>query len=377
MSKKLHVLFLSHWFPSRNFPKRGNFVLRHAKAIATLNRVTILFAERDETLKSEYEIVEEDENNLRIVYVYFKGSSIKGLNYWKKFRAYQKGLKLIDNFDLIHLNVLHYYGFIAWYYKKVKKINFVITEHWTRWLSNDKSISFKFYCKMMSLLSSNSSYILPVSNDLANKMKEKGLRGNFQVIPNVVDTKMFSLKEKSNNGKTSFLHISALGEEHKNISGILRTTKRLLDVGYDFVLQIGGDGDTSPIRKFIKDHGLEENIFTFGELAEQEVSQKMQQSDYFVLFSNKENQPCVINESFSCGLPVISTKVGGIAELFPADYGILINRGDENGLYEAMKNCIERKTHFTNETNMHQYAENHFSVNTIAEEFNRIYQETV
>ncbi len=377
MEKKLHILFLSHWFPSRSFPKNGNFILRHAKSVATLHQVTVLFAERDETLKSGYEIMEEKENNLRIIYVYFKGSSIKVFNYWEKFRAYQKGLKLVGNFDLIHVNILHYYAFIACYYKIKKKVNFVVTEHWTRWLGSEQPIHLRFYYKMMKIVCSYASYILSVSNDLADRMKEKGIKGNFQIIPNVVDTEVFYKKKENNEGKTVFLHISSLNQEHKNIRGILKVTKKLLEEGFDFILQIGGDGDISPIQEFIRENKLENNIFTFGELTEPGVAEKMRQSDYFVLFSNRENQPCVINESFSCGLPVISTRVGGVAEFFPDNFGILIEKGNKQELYKAMKNCLERKIVFADVSVMHQYAVEHFGVNHIAKEMNLVYQKAI
>jgi glycosyltransferase involved in cell wall biosynthesis len=45
-----------------------------------------------------------------------------------------------------------------------------------------------------------------------------------------------------------------------------------------------------------------------GEKMPTEVAEYMQQSDFFVLFSNYENSPVVISESLACGKPVISSK---------------------------------------------------------------------
>ena len=67
----------------------------------------------------------------------------------------------------------------------------------------------------------------------------------------------------------------------------------------------------------------------------------MQQSDAFLLFSRFENQPCVVLESLCCGLPVISTKVGGIGELIDESNGILIESGDVNGLVWAMQRMMD------------------------------------
>jgi L-malate glycosyltransferase len=373
MQQKLHILFLPYWFPSKKNPKNGNFILRHAQAIATLHKVSIIFVERDEKLKNEFEFIVDKENNLFILRIYYKGSSYKLINAWKKCKAYSKGLQLIrEKVDLIHIHVLHYYAILACYFKVKKNINFVVTEHWSRWITKDLSLSRKFYNIIMKLICSQASYILPVSTDLGINMKKKGIKGKFISIPNVVNTEIFKPSSKKNKRKV-FLHISNLVNEYKNIIGILNVSKRLVDSGYRFILEIGGDGDNSVIKEFIKNNKLENYIFTFGSLSEVEVSNKMKNADIFVMFSNKESQPCVINEAFSCGLPVISTNVGGISELFPSEFGILIEKGNENQLYEAMEICIKGEIEFAEADVMHQYSESHFSIKNIAKKIDRIY----
>ncbi|MCO6564159.1 MAG: glycosyltransferase [Apibacter sp.] len=372
MRQKLHILFLPYWFPSKINPKNGNFILRHAQAVATLHEVSVLFIERNEKLNSEFEISEDKENNLFILRIYYKGNSCKLINAWKKYKAYNKGLQLIAKFDIIHIHVLHYYAILACYFKLKKKINFVVTEHWSRWITEDLSLSRKFYNIIMKLICSQASYILPVSSDLGINMRKKGIKGNFISIPNVVNTEIFKPSNKKNK-KNVFLHISNLANEYKNIIGILNVSKRLADSGYRFILQIGGDGDNSVIKEFIKNNKLENYIFTFGALSEVEVSNKMKNADAFVMFSNKESQPCVINEAFSCGLPVISTNVGGISELFPSKFGILIEKGNENQLYEAMERCIKGTIEFAEADVMHQFSEKHFSIKNIAKKFDKIY----
>jgi L-malate glycosyltransferase len=373
MQQKLHILFLPYWFPSKKNPKNGNFILRHAQAIATLHKVSIIFVERDEKLKNEFEFIVDKEINLFILRIYYKGSSYKLINAWKKCKAYSKGLQLIrEKVDLIHIHVLHYYAILACYFKVKKNINFVVTEHWSRWITKDLSLSRKFYNIIMKLICSQASYILPVSTDLGINMKKKGIKGKFISIPNVVNTEIFKPSSKKNKRKV-FLHISNLVNEYKNIIGILNVSKRLVDSGYRFILEIGGDGDNSVIKEFIKNNKLENYIFTFGSLSEVEVSNKMKNADIFVMFSNKESQPCVINEAFSCGLPVISTNVGGISELFPSEFGILIEKGNENQLYEAMEICIKGEIEFAEADVMHQYSESHFSIKNIAKKIDRIY----
>jgi len=57
LTKKLHILFLCSWFPSRVLPTNGDFILRHAEAVATKHKVTAIHVITDEKLKSNIEVV--------------------------------------------------------------------------------------------------------------------------------------------------------------------------------------------------------------------------------------------------------------------------------------------------------------------------------
>jgi glycosyltransferase involved in cell wall biosynthesis len=88
----------------------------------------------------------------------------------------------------------------------------------------------------------------------------------------------------------------------------------------------------------------ESYIKTFGMLSLEQVSEKMNAANCFVLFSDYENQPCVILESLASGIPVIATKVGGIPELLNEKRGVLIEKNDSYALLEAMKNVLQKKS---------------------------------
>jgi len=47
LKKKLHILFLSSWYPSHVSPSNGDFIQRHAEAIATKHNVTVIYVTTD------------------------------------------------------------------------------------------------------------------------------------------------------------------------------------------------------------------------------------------------------------------------------------------------------------------------------------------
>ena len=368
-----HILFLTSWYPTKKSPFAGDFVQRHAKAAALLNDITVLHAERNDKQKESYEI-SVIKDSITEIRVHYKGSFFKPFNFFKRLAALYKGHKLTGNYDLIHLNVTYPAGIFALFLKKFKHKKYVITEHWTGFRKEQfEKINFveRFLIKQIV---KNSDIILPVSQDLGESMLRISPKTKMEIIPNVIDTKVFTLnKNPIKNPIKKFLHLSSLKDEHKNISGMLNVAKKLLDEGYQFEFHFGGTGSSELIESFNNQHHLENSIFYFPSLAYEEVPEKMWEFDSFVLFSNYENQPCVQGESFACGLPFIGTDVGGIKEFLPENFGFLIEKGNEKALYEAMKKVLNNHS-FASKKEMNHYAVNLFSRKVIAKRFDDIYQ---
>ena len=103
----------------------------------------------------------------------------------------------------------------------------------------------------------------------------------------------------------------------------------------------------------------------------------MQNADALVLFSRKENFPCVIAEAWASGLPVISTDVGGVSEHLTekCGRGILIPNEDESALRSALlKLGTEAKI---DPVDIRKYAVDHFSVDAVAYAYDKVYREAL
>lgn len=365
------ILFISSWFPSKIEPTNGNFVQRHAEAVSLLHDVEILHAVGDSSQTERYLFDDKSVNGIRTLMIYYKNSANPALNFYRRMRSYQIGFKKLDRPDLVHANVLQKSMVFAVYLKSKFKIPFIVSEHWSGFLNINRSKLSKSQVFIAKQIAEKADYLVPVSQYLKNDLKDLGFTNQLQVVENVVDTNLFKVKKTASNHFT-FLHISNL-VQLKNPESIIRAAVTLAKEFSDFKLQIGGDGDIDQLNILIKDNNAEHYIKSFGMLTSAEVAEKMRKSNCFVLFSDYENFPCVLLESLSSGTPAIATKVGGIPEIINENNGVLIGNSDEE-LVEAMRKVLQKNLTFNEPNILHEYVENRYSMNVIAQKFDAIYQ---
>lgn len=370
----LDILFITSWYPNKTYPTLGNFVERHARAVATRHRVYVIHPVPVKgALRLEYDL--QTEGNLTTCVLYHP--AVRPHRLFRMF-FYKKAFNRLGiSPDLIHLNVLHPAGAIAVKFAKAHGISIVATEHWTGFHDHThNSLSVSTWSGIRAVAREIHT-LCPVTEHLADAMRRRGLEGRYQVIANVVDTTCFYPAESQNDQPFTFLHVSSLYDVHKNISGLLRAFKRVHETNSEVKLRIIGDGNIAPHSAYAASLGLPPGCITFeGASPIEFIAEAMRASHAFVLFSNYENFPCVIAESFASGLPVISTDVGGICEHLTPDHGVLIAPRDENALVKAMRQLIETTKSFDRDR-LRAYAEEHFSEQAIARAYDQVYRQVL
>ena len=371
---KLHVLFLASWYPSRILKSNGDFIQRHAEAVALQHKVSVIHVKSDNNLQQKIEINDKKINDVRTIIAYVKNSKNPLIKWYRFIKAYQLLLKMVQPFDVIHVNKFYPGGYFAYRLKKKKNIPYIITEHHTQYHKPyNERIGFieKFISK---IIVKNANYVCPVSDNLGEAMQAFGLKGNYFSVPNVVDTKRFIPKNKGETKTFNLLHISSMAKV-KNIKGLLNSIKKIEDKITDFHFHIIG-GNAEDYQSKADKLGLNlSNLSFINQVPHSDVVDYFQKADVFVLFSDVENLPCVILESFSCGTPVISTDVGGISEYFPTDYGILIEARNENQLVDSIVKLYNSKKPDVNK--MHNYVVNTFSNAHICTVFTDLYNKAL
>ena len=390
----MNILHLLSWFPHPDDPTLGNFCVRMIDALPEECHSVILSVCDGKDMTKSFEVKEIPGAHHTHVQIYIRPPKINAIRKLKMLRMYQYGLKYIKkrffNPDLIHLHVTYPLGQVALLWKKLFGYRYVLTEHWTIYQPQNKDVLVGMLKHKIVKIANNAELIMPVSLDLQHCMEGHGVNNRFQVIYNLVNTDMFKLGQPcidslhhtgfSRNdmhcGKKRMLHISTLRDEAKNFSGILRTIERLRHQRDDFELHVIHDYDAPEFKTFVKEHHLEDCVIFHGKKTSAEVAQAYQKADFFVLFSNFENLPCVIVEAFASGVPVLSTSVGGIAEILSPERGILIPQGNEDALLQGMIQMLGHSSEYDRQA-IRDYAIKTFAAQNIGQQIFEEYKKVM
>ncbi len=399
----MNILHLLSWFPTPDDPTLGNFCVRMIDALPEDCHSVILSVCDGKNMTKSFEVKEIPGAHHTHVQIYIRPPKINAIRKLKMLRMYHYGLKYIKQRffkpDLIHLHVTYPLGQVALLWKKLIGYKYVLTEHWTIYQPQNKDVLVGKLKRKIVKIANNAELIMPVSLDLQRCMEGHGVRNRFQVIYNLVNTDMFklrqppcidsslpsglrrndmqgSIKNDMHVWKKHMLHISTLRDEAKNFSGILRTIERLRQQRDDFDLHVIHDYDAPEFKAFVKEHHLEDCVIFHGKKTSAEVAEAYQNADFFVLFSNFENLPCVIVEAFASGVPVLSTSVGGIAEILSPERGILIPQGDEDALLQGMNQLLDHSSEYDRQA-IRDYAIKTFAAQNIGQQIFEAYKEVV
>jgi glycosyltransferase involved in cell wall biosynthesis len=96
------------------------------------------------------------------------------------------------------------------------------------------------------------------------------------------------------------------------------------------------------LRNLAKELNIEDHVKFLGYVPDEKLPRLYSTSDIFVLPAIYENFPFAILEAQSTGLPVISTRVGGIPEfLVDNENGFVINPGDSTQLTQKVLTLLQ------------------------------------
>jgi glycosyltransferase involved in cell wall biosynthesis len=375
-----YILKLASWYPSKVDAFNGDFVQRQAFSISLFEKIVVIYVVKSST-NINVTIEKKTSNNLTEYIGYYPKKKYfdKLFSQFYYFIVFKKIIvtlfKELGLPKLVHLNVVWKAGLWALYLKRKYKLPYIITEHWTGYSELDDNYigNDKIVLKILKKIFSHTSYLLPVTKDLANNcIKLVDLNLNYSIIENAVNTSLF-FPVVTNNEKIKIIHVSSMHLQ-KNLDGMLDVFEKIFSKNNNIELLLVGPINEKIHQKVTSNNVLVANITFSGNLMYEEVAIVLQKSDLLILFSKYENLPCVILESLCCGVPVISSNVGGINEVINNENGILVESENEidleNGIYKMINNLS-----YYNKTNIAKDAMGKYSYDAIGSKFANAYKE--
>jgi glycosyltransferase involved in cell wall biosynthesis len=380
----VNVLFVTSWYPTRDYAYGGIFVREHAKAVREAgHRVVVLhLAGPRPKLAGGLWTMEEEldpalSEGVEAHHVFHRRSRVPGVSYalylQSALGAYRR--VLADGFrpDVIHA---HVYGAAvpAALVAGRSRTPLVITEHFSgvaqRSLSRVESRKARYAYN-------RAARILPVSRFLQDAIRSYGVDRPFEVVPNVVDTTVFFPPDGKSDpeARRRLLFVGNLEPRHfKGFPTLLPALALLRERTRDWQLDVIGDGpERVPHERAAAGLGLGEYVTFHGSRPKPEVAQAMREADLLVLPSRFDNSPCVIVEGLASGLPVVSTTVGGIPELVDEHSGRLVPPGDEVALAHALEDVLANLESF-DRGRISAEARGRYSSEVVGKQLNRIYE---
>lgn len=379
-NERKHIVFLARWYPHRYDPMLGLFIQRHAEAAALYNDISVVYVHPDENAREKYEIINDTSgtdaiNRVSTIRIYFKKSKSKIISLFRYFRANSIALKRLPRPDIIHVHVLTRLGVIALWQKIMHGTPYIITEHWSRYLPGNDFSGF-FRKKLTKTVVKHALAVTTVTEILAKAMQAHGLQNkSYVIVPNVVDINVFKPKQHKNT-KPKIVHISCFENKSKNITGLIDALKILEGKNIDFECVFIGDGiDFNMTKDYALQLIHQENIKFTGVLEGSALVDELASGDFLVLSSNYETQGVVLLEAFACGLPVVSTNVGGIPEIVNESNGILVPPQDPEKLADAMETMLQTYQNYDANT-LREGIIKKFSNESVGKLLNSLYQNT-
>ena len=170
--------------------------------------------------------------------------------------------------------------------------------------------------------------IISVSNSLKEHVKNFGIDSNsITVVGNGVDIEKFvplnKLEWRQNLGIESadkvIITVAGLVPRkgiHHVIKCIPNLRKKFNRIVYLVVGGRSGEGDWSnKLKSLAKSLNVEDHVYFLGAKPHQDLKQLLSCADLFVLATSNEGWANVFLESFACGIPVVTTDVGGNREV--------------------------------------------------------------
>ncbi len=216
--------------------------------------------------------------------------------------------------------------------------------------------------------------IVGISDWVTNECRRSPIAKNAKITKRVylwIDLDKFrpvnADKKRAELGLTDKFVILGVAEQWGNPKG--------LDRFLHLATQISPEKQIVLVGNPAPDVELPDNVLCVGKTSSQEeLAEFYSLADVFVTFSYQETFGKVSAEAIACGTPVVCYNSTACPELVGKNCGIVVEKTDENGIFEAV-NEIQRNGKAQYSEQCVRFANENFSRQKLTREFIEIYEE--
>jgi teichuronic acid biosynthesis glycosyltransferase TuaC len=198
------------------------------------------------------------------------------------------------------------------------------------------------------------SRVLAVSESLKTVAVGLGIPDeHVRVIPNGIDTTLFCPGDRTwarqacglPQQRTVILTVGAVCEgkgQHLVVDALAEIVTRRPDVLYVMVGEFDGIRYRRRVHDSIARTGLSEHVLFVGQQPHDRLPLWYAAADLFCLATRSEGRANVLLEALACGVPVVTTAVGGNPEIVTdGRHGLLVPFGDVRRLRDAIVTALD------------------------------------
>jgi len=256
-----------------------------------------------------------------------------------------------ENLDLIHVHYAIPHATSAYLAKQMlkkldKDIKVVTTLHGTDITLVGLEPSF---LALLKLSIEESNGVTAVSRFLKEKtITNYHIEKDIEVIPNFIDLKTFSPSTNSEmkkriapNGEKILVHTSNF-RPVKRVQDTIRILAEVRKTIPAKLILIGDGPDRSDCERLARELDLSKDVIFLGK--QDGLSELLSSADIFVIPSQSESFGLSALEAMACGLPVVSSSVGGLPELVTHnEVGFIAEIGDIDRMAKYIVTLLTNK----------------------------------
>jgi len=280
-----------------------------------------------------------------------------------------KLIKLHQHYDLIFVSGFRIIGVVAVLMSKLLGKTCILKADSLGEMSGDffeagltkvglgpSSLPFRVFLFLRNKILNRANAFVAISSEITMELQNYGVPLEIiHQIPNSVDANRFHPVDETKKHKlrrklelpdeAKLVTFTGRLVSYKGLPLLLRVWQKIQSEHAHITLLLIGSGGLdihnceAELHQYVSANGLQGSVRFTGSV--QNVHEYLQASDIFVFPTENEAFGISLIEAMACGLPAVSTDVGGVKDIIQHQQnGLVVSVGDNHQLYQALTTLI-------------------------------------